>query len=185
MYIGSPKTKSMPKLPPPTPFNNPKEIFINGEPFYLAAHLLYLQVIELQKNNQPFIETMKASFANHALAVEIYLKCLQCLDHKEYYPIHPLDQLFNTLHPDTKAKIISNFETLSANNIMTQMIIKAIGPLKKFDFETLLTEASKAFENFRYSFDRKTESYQMEDIANAIRRTILESHSDWPTLMPL
>lgn len=127
-----------------------KDIFLQGYRFRSSALVLGKKAMEeANLYGTPFV-------VNCALAVELYLKCIYKLENKnkQIPNLHELDKLFNVISDDAKdfaSKIFSE----TNENLQSYKDIKDKIPTFEWTLSNVLSEGSKAFIQWRYSYERK------------------------------
>jgi hypothetical protein len=173
---------SRPQVAPPTNLEN---VFRAAEVFRRGGDLLGDYAM---RQNQP--ELISPTVACAALGLEILFKCLILLEGKTYGKIHALTDLFAILSDETKKKIRDRYQPyLPQDQKEIERAIKESGggePIPTVDFDYILAQSSRAFENVRYAYEGpKTESWGWlaSDIYECTRAVILEKEPGWANLV--
>ena len=125
-------------------------------------------------------------FACYALACELYLKSLITIETGGFpREAHDLQKYLSHLSKDAQDQIRSS-ATISGEQRLKQWqeTAKANGdPVPpNYDFDTALGASRKAFENWRYVFEKEFkpgEAWQGGEIMNAVRNIIIGRHPEW------
>lgn len=96
---------------------------------------------------------------NGSFSLELHFKVLKYLESNNWISGHILSDLFDKLNQNTRDFLISEFNKVFANSEVHNKIRIAIQsgfnvPFE-WNFQNLIKESSKAFENWRYSFQLK------------------------------
>lgn len=125
-----------------------KDIFLQGYRFRNAGLELGTKAMtEMNLYGTPFI-------VNMAFAMELYLKCIYQLENKnkKIPNLHELDKLFNVLSDDTK-DFASKVFTVINEDLQTYKDIKDQIPDFEWTLSNVLLEGSRAFIQWRYSYE--------------------------------
>lgn len=163
----------MPKVKKSLPIAEPKHIFDEAEAFSIAADAIGAQAVKYSFKNPDFAhQLVLTSWVNHALAFELYLKCLMGIEKGKFYTGHNLLYLFSKLSKQNKYKIIGYHD----NGIFHGAAYYVVhGLSKKTDFMTLLSDASNAFVDYRYMFEgKKWKNYELDFAIRVVREVIIE-----------
>ena len=120
-----------------------------------------------------------------ALTIELFLKCLACIETTQVPRGHHLKTLFDGLSPSTQARIEDGWNAIALhrdaewNHYETLM-----GEGIARDLRTALAAGSKAFEKIRYSYEGGTEQlqYYLQDLPILLGRIVLERKPEWAGL---
>ena len=156
--------------------NEVQKMFDSAECFYKASEL-----IESETKRAPTTGLTEglhnASIVNHALSIELYLKCLQVITEGRFKTGHSLLELFDSLNVVIKDRIINQFNDSHTYGRYSVVITVR---KKQFNLIEILTLAKNAFIEFRYSFENTTVDYiyELEQLTNTLRGIIMESAPD-------
>lgn len=139
---------------------NIKDCISNANDFYNTA-------CEIDNKRLAFSYKYASVFAtNLAFACELYLKAILMSEKQKLYIIHKLDDLYNQISSQTKAKLETEFNRNEFGYILDQSLKKC----------------SDTFTNFRYLYensDKKNLYYsELGLIANSLR-TICKTEFDF------
>lgn len=118
-----------------------------------------------------------------ALTIELFLKCLVCLQTGEVPKCHHLRALFDKIGETTRTRIQHTWD----NDILVHRgaewdnIEAATGQKIIRDLPGALTAASKSFERIRYSYEGNTADVQyfLQDLPQLLRRVVVEIKPEW------
>ncbi len=143
-------------------------IFYMAEAFYLSAETS----VPLANNPERFKSgdavaghLITVYFVNIAFAIELYLKCLACIEQKEFKSGHNLYELFCDLSEENQRKLAADFNELGS----------------AYSLPSLLQEAGNTFQNFRYMFEdikSKFNSFRVQRVIPIIRKRISELNAE-------
>lgn len=118
-----------------------------------------------------------------ALTVELFFKCLACIETGKVPHNHNLKELYDGLSPATRARIQKtwNDDILVHRKREWDQIEDALGQNIARDLPSALAVASKAFERIRYSYEGNTADVQyfLQDLPQLLGRVILELKPEW------
>lgn len=166
---------------------NPQAILETADQFDHAAAVINDSFFE-QLERQPTDGTDTVAFGmiphvvNAALAIELYLKCLYALTLNAPVPKrHSLKLLFEELPANVQQKVRANYQRM-ADHQLNQWMAQQGGIASTFD--SIIENASLAFENFRYHFEpgKPLLPWLAGNLAPAVRATIIELKPEWASL---
>ena len=162
------------------PFKNSHSLFLSAESFYLVSNLIHTDVInKMREKDYTFLYQIHAAMvANHALSIELYLKCLSVLEKQKYLSTHNLLELYEDLEIKTQQILNDYFKKFIKNNEAFKGWRK-MKTMPRREIKTLLKLAENAFITFRYNHEQKHQSYLVADVANAAKKYLIELNPDW------
>jgi hypothetical protein len=121
-----------------------------------------------------------------ALTIELFFKCLACIETGAVPWGHNLKELYDSLSLATRARIQQTWD----NDILVHRksewdrYEEALGQKIARDLPSALAAASKAFERIRYSYEGNTTDLQyfLQDLPQLLGRVILELKPEWAGL---
>lgn len=122
-----------------------------------------------------------AIIVNLAFSLELYLKCLKIIETgSQPKKIHNLHNLYQSLSPGSKTKIENYYEEFIQSNPLA-IAVKSEFKDIKLDIDTALSEADKAFIEWRYIYEFRPKGFStgVGDAVKAVRRYILELKPEW------
>ncbi|OGX78214.1 hypothetical protein A6395_13410 [Exiguobacterium sp. SH31] len=132
-----------------------RQIFLQARRFTNAGGILGDKISEtndLDLYLAPFI-------VNTSFAIELYLKCIYVIEQdKEPKFIHHLDELYNKLSKESKGYISTVFEMINQTE-HSYHALKDKVPDFDWSIEGVLRSSSKAFVNWRYSFQSEVTGF--------------------------
>ena len=121
-----------------------------------------------------------------ALTIELFFKCLACIETGEAPWGHNLKELYDALSPETRARIQRDWDTdiLVHRKNEWDEIEKGLGRQIARDLPSALAAASKTFERIRYSYEGNTVDLQyfLHDLPQLLGQVILELKPEWTGL---
>jgi hypothetical protein len=165
---------------PIKPRIDPLKIYMNAEAYRMA----YI-ILGTQGNKDPQLMSTIASpqMVLSAFAIELYFKCLLCIETGSAPQTHNRKALFRELGPKTKARI-EHLWSVHAVNLeeLWAMMEKTTGKPIPRDFSSLLDLSGRAFSEIRYVHEDPTGSFLVGDLPPVLRIVILERQPLWATL---
>jgi hypothetical protein len=158
----------------------PVKIYMNAERYRIA----YL-VMRAEGDKDPTLQATIASphMVISVFAIELYLKCLLCLEGQKVPPTHNLKALFRDLKPATKARIEQLWSAYAPRlEPLWQSVEQVTGNAVPRDFLSLLDKSSQAFTELRYLHEDESGSFYVGDLVPMLRTVILERQPLWVTL---
>jgi HEPN domain-containing protein len=119
---------------------------------------------------------------NAAFALELYLKCMQCIENGSFIKGHDLAKLYSAISRANRTRIEEYSKAHDANSPSHQRVKKKFSHLTRFDIQSVLTFSAKAFEIFRYEFEgpqRTAHGFVAHHVTKAVRQLILEIKPEW------
>ena len=121
-----------------------------------------------------------------ALTIELFLKCLICIESGLAPRGHNLKNLFDSLSEATQKRIQHSWNTGIAVRRAEEWdeMERALGVKIARDLPTALTVASKSFELIRYSYEGNTKElqYYLQDLPALLGRVILEMKPEFASV---
>lgn len=163
--------------------NDARKIYIAAEAFAITS----FQIVPLstrfgkeEKDNEMAVHLGYAATANYAFAIELYLKCLSCIENKHFfYKGHNLKELFDILGEENKQRIKEyHLQIAKKDEFHTDVALKVYDP-HYLDVDHLLEVCGDAFRKFRYNFSNNFDLFYLSNVAAAIRKRIQEINPEW------
>ena len=126
-----------------------------------------------------------AAVVTSAMASELFLKCLICLETGKAPRGHYLKELFDRLTPETRRWIcmIWDAEVVPIRAELWDQIEghQGRGKIVPRDLSTALSMANKTFEKVRYAYEDELEgvAYMLSDLPTILKRVILAMRPEW------
>jgi hypothetical protein len=118
-----------------------------------------------------------------ALTVELFLKCLVCIETGKAPHGHHLRELFDQLGETTRARIQRTWDSdiLVHRRAEWDRLEESMGQKIVRDLPGALAVASKSFELIRYSYEGNTADLQyfLQDLPQLLRRVAVEIKPEW------
>jgi hypothetical protein len=163
---------------------NPAKIFEQGDCFHQA--LAILRNVVHPENIQLAVTLGEPVMVIGALTIELFLKCLICIETGEVPRGHDLKELFDRLGPSIRSRIQNSWDTGIAIHRAKEWddLENSLGIKMPRDLPSALAVGSKAFERIRYSYEGGTQDlqYYLQDLPLLLGRVILEMRPEWKTL---
>ena len=116
-----------------------------------------------------------AAFVNHAYALELYLKCILCIEGTRIEQGHSIPEIYRKVTEDTKLIIEDDYQK---NVTYLEGYFDRHGHEKKVDFKSIISQIPNAFVGLRYIYEnppkKGNERYELECISPSVRNTILK-----------
>ncbi len=143
-------------------------MFYMAEAFYLSAEksapLGYNPEI-FKSGDAICAHFITVYFINTAFAIELYLKCLACIEKNEYKSGHNLYELFCDLSEENQRILTVDFQKTG----------------HMYSLPSLLKQSGNTFENFRYLFEdikNKLNPFSIQGAIPIIRKRISELNEE-------
>jgi hypothetical protein len=168
---------------PAKPKIDPADIWVHADCFY--------QTLALLCNVDPYnaqlaITVAQPTMVVGALTIELFLKCLICIETGSVQRGHDLKELFDLLRPQTQSRVQREWDTLILPFRAPEWDTteKQLGVTIARDLPSALSAGSEAFEKIRYSYENENENlqYYLQDLPRILGRVILELKPEWKTL---
>jgi hypothetical protein len=118
-----------------------------------------------------------------ALTIELFFKCLTCIETGAVPRGHNLKALYDGLSHATRARIQQTWDgdILVHRKSEWDQLEEAIGQKIARDLPSALAAASKAFARLRYSYEGNTADVQyfLQDLPQLLGRVVLELKPEW------
>jgi hypothetical protein len=123
-----------------------------------------------------------------AFAIELYLKCLLCIETGKVTKEHDLKGLFLRLDSSTRKRLEDLWDE-SLRRPDKQRGLDCIrglpeGEQLQTDLLYVLGIGSHAFEELRYLYETKRSKFLLHDFPDMLHRVILEKFPDWGFVTP-
>jgi hypothetical protein len=159
---------------------DPRKIFQQADCFYQT--LAILSNVE-PENEQLAVTIGEPAMVIGALTIELFFKCLVCIETGEVPRGHYLGELYEGLSAATKDRIRQTWD----NDIVPyraqewDRIEAALGQRIIRDLPGALAAANRSFERIRYSYEGNTADVQyfLQDLPQLLGRVILEMRPEW------
>jgi HEPN domain-containing protein len=160
----------------------PAKIFEQGDCFYQTLVLLR----NVASDNMQLATTIgEPAMVIGALTIELFLKCLICIETGNVPRGHDLKGLFDSLGEHPRTRIEDGWTNEIAKDRSTQWDhLETITGVKiARDLPTALTVASRTFERLRYSYEGNTADlqYYLQDLPELLGRIILDMRPEFAT----
>jgi hypothetical protein len=159
---------------------DPLNIFRQANCFYQALAIL----CNVEPGNVQLAVTIgEPVMVVGAFTIELFFKCLVCIETGKVPHSHNLRELFDQLSESTRARIQRTWDNDIAVHRKAEWdrVEAAIGIKAARDLPGALSAASKSFERIRYSYEGNTADVQyfLQDLPQLLRRVIVEIKPDW------
>jgi hypothetical protein len=170
-------------MPAPSRPIDPANIWMHADCFYQTLRILY----NINPgNDQLAITIAQPAMVIGALTIELFLKCLICIETGKVPRIHHLRELFDMLTPKTRSRIAEQWDNLIVPYRKPEWdaMEGAVKITIARDLPTALTVGSEAFEKIRYSYEGVSEDlqYYLQDLPPLLGQTVLEMKPEWKNL---
>lgn len=162
---------------------DPLKIYMHARGFYLAEEIL--SNVDLNNDPQMGMEISEAGIVLSALNIELFLKCMVCIETGLTPQGHFLDRLYSRVSDKTRQRIESIWtnELVPHRDPMWKKMETQIGngETLKRDLPSAIRAGNRAFEKIRYNYesgDKDTQFY-ISDLPKILGRVILELKPDW------
>jgi len=163
---------------------DPKLIYSEALDFIIASDLLYSRAVLIgikMESIDRCIGITFVSYANHAFAFELLLKCLHVILTEKHPEGHDLNKLYKNLPVKIKKRIIEHYDK---NGRYLNTTYDKGGWPKHDGFEETLESSIKPFYEFRYMYAHRlsdnytTPSYKLRYALKSVQAIILEVMPD-------
>jgi hypothetical protein len=157
---------------------DPVTIWAHADCFYQALHTLH------NSTRDPQIAIMLAqpSMVMGAFTIELFFKCLICLETGEVPHCHDLRELYDKLSLSTQSRIMEGWDKIAAHRASEwDNFEKDAGLTIARDLPSALTAGSKAFEQIRYGYEQFDGElqYYLQDLPNLLGYILLQMKPEW------
>jgi hypothetical protein len=152
-------------------------VFEHAECFYRASMALHALKPDPRSDMHAAITLAEPLIVLTALASELFLKCLICIETGNTSRGHNLGALFDQLSEMTRARIQERWEGEVAFRRREEWDnLQRFGLDMPRDLISALAKGGSAFERYRYSYEGNTEGlhHYLEDLPALLERLILE-----------
>jgi hypothetical protein len=172
------KEKGAPKKIKFIPFKYPFSIFKSAEGFFASSNLLLYNARKFMHNDSSCYmnaygsNLFEAAYANLSFSLELYFKCMICLEENNLYYDHNLYLLFTRISKANQIRITNYYESRPYLNTEKPPLVE------------VLIDMADSFERLRYSFQGY--NYQYNDILHIVidtKKVIQELHPKWEPLV--
>lgn len=117
---------------------------------------------------------------NASFSIELYMKCIFMIENGRPAPkIHELDKLFARLGDDSKAFIGLLYNKFVGGSPSVKALLENV-PEVKIDLPSVLKEASRTFEKWRYRFQKNLTGFPTSgQLMDALRARIQMLKPEW------
>jgi hypothetical protein len=162
---------------------DPQQMFLHGDGFVKAKVILE----NIDPNNIKLNMAIAAPvMVTTALAIEIFLKCLNCIESGEVPHGHHLKNLYDSLVPATRKRIDELWDTHVVPMRTRDWDQIALAMKENFprDLPGMLIGGNEAFEKIRYSYEGKMDGVKffLGDLPKLLGQVILEKKPEWTNL---
>ena len=162
---------------------DPSKIFVQADCFFQA--LAILTNVE-PDNTQLAVAIGEPVMVVGSLTIELFLKCMRCIETGEVPRGHNLRILYDGLSLATRHRIQHTWDNEIAvyRRAEWDRFERSLGTKIARDLPSALTAASNAFERIRYSYEGGNENvqYYLQDLPQLLGRVILELRPEWKEL---
>lgn len=158
---------------------DPRQIFLQGQRFHYGYHVL------LQPTNERLAPALMApAVVVAAFAVELYLKCLVCMEGKRVPRHHVLKDIFRELAPETQTAFRDAWDAHVAADANFQILMSHVQKLSErfvgLDWDWHIDAASEVFARVRYIYEGRTQNaFFLGDFLPWMRNFILSKEPTW------
>jgi hypothetical protein len=158
---------------------DPLKIYLNAEGFRFADTCL--RRAGSDPNVMNVIGTAQMVLA--AFTLELYFKCLLCLETGKVPQTHNLKALFLGLTHSTRQRIdaLWNPKAIELDYLFNTME-RVTGTLVPRDLAAALDISANAFVRIRYAHEDDKSAFIVGDLPSIVRRVILEKMPDWASV---
>jgi len=153
-----------------------KDIFNSASSFDWAS------VAVIEKSDQTNdVGTFMAPFVTlSAFSIELYLKCIYTIEYGKDAPYqHDLDKLFSKLTDESRVVIRMFYDMFVEKDVVVNAMLVQV-PEAKIDLDSVLKESGKAFEKWRYSYQRNITGFPASrPLIQALRARIQILKPEW------
>lgn len=171
------------------PFTDPFKIFIVAEHFHLTGHIIGKRIGESMgvASNNVIVQLGNTLTMNMALALELFFKCLRCIEDQTIEYEHNLLWLYNNISQIHRDKLDGHYKDITTTwdfSLKTKEFYKSKNIPHEFNLSKVIEHAANAFVSCRYMFEKpKFEAYGgLNEPIMAVRRLIYEYYPEWPLL---
>jgi hypothetical protein len=162
---------------------DPSQVFVQADCFYKTLAVL----CNADPNNIRLAVIIgEPVMVIAALTIELFLKCLVCMETGDVPFGHRLKELFERLSVQTQSRIEKEWDRSVAAHRAREWddLEKRMGVTIARDLPSALAAGSDAFERIRYSYEGNTENVQfyLQDLPQLLGRTIVAIKPEWKTL---
>lgn len=165
------------------PTVEPSKIFVQADCFYNT--LTVLCNVE-PENEELGVILGEPVMVIGALTIELFLKCLACIETGHVPRGHNLRDLYAGLSASTRDRIERTWNNDIAVHRASEWdrIEAGLGQKIFRDLPSALTAASRSFERIRYSYEGNTADVQyfLQDLPQLLGRIVLEMKPEWKGL---
>ncbi|OIR00593.1 hypothetical protein GALL_172830 [mine drainage metagenome] len=152
-----------------------QKYFDAAENFYRASQTIYYN-LNKEGSEEKELGMINVFNVNHSFAIELYLKCLICIEKGEVKGKnrnHLLFKLYSVLSTSTQERIKHLYNESSLK--LQHATVFLVNP-NEDDFVEILKEIDTPFEIFRYYFEKGVELpiYKLNNAVSCIRAVIFE-----------
>jgi hypothetical protein len=159
---------------------NPAKVFEQADCFYQALAVLCNVDPE---NIQLGVMLGEPVMVIGALTIELFLKCLVCIETSEVPRSHDLKELFSRLSEPTQNRIQTEWDAGIATRRAKEWddLEHRFGVKIARDLPSALAVGSRSFELIRYSYEGNTKDlqYYLQDLPALLGRVILEMRPEF------
>jgi hypothetical protein len=163
---------------------DPHSIFLQAENFHQASKLIS-HTMRTSPPDDWHPELIIPDVVISAFACELYFKCMLTIEKKSDPPrIHHLDRLFTMLSADLQQKIERRWDAYVENSKMIGVLLADTElnlTREAFWLVTVLWQARKAFEEWRYVFEEEPQNGfgAVTNLLFILREILIEMNPPW------
>jgi len=172
-----------PRKQPAQPLD-PLSLYMNAERFRIADNYM-----RTSGNSDPYLMSIIGvpCLVVSAFAIELYLKCLLCIETGSAPQTHNLKALFCDLSHSTQARIENLWlddANRPENRAMRKIVENNTGQAPPVDFISSLESGSEAFIRLRYLHENAAPkvSFFLAALPTILHNIILEIRPEWKTV---
>jgi hypothetical protein len=161
---------------------DPSKIFVQADCFYTTLAIL----CNVNPNDMRLAVTIgEPVMVLGALTIELFLKCLLCIESGDVPRGHNLKELFEKLSPTIRGRIEDGWSKIAAHRGADWDGLEAsMAVTIARDLPSALAVAGDTFQKLRYSYEGNTErlQYYLQDLPRLLGRIVLEIRPEWEDL---
>lgn len=161
---------------------NPADIFVQADCFYTTLAVLCNVNPEAV---QLAVIMGEPVMVLGALTIELFLKCLICIESGDVPRSHNLKELYEKISPVLRSRIERGWDKIAAYRAGEWNSVEAsMGVTIARDLPTALAVGADTFQKLRYSYEGETQrvQYYLQDLPRLLGRIVLEIRPEWEQL---
>lgn len=159
-----------------------QQVFEHAECFYQTFMALCRLRPHAREDMHVAITLAEPLIVLAALANELFLKCIICIETGGTTHGHNLKELFDRLSETTRTRIEKRWDDAVVERRRQEWDrLEEFGLKVARDLPSALAKGAKAFERYRYSYEENTDGlhYYLEDLSGLLESLILEMRPDF------